>query len=263
MNKVTIVTVCYNAEAEIEKTMRSVCEQDYPSIEYLIIDGASKDATLHIIEKIKEEYSNKKSLSMRIVSERDNGIYDAMNKGIERATGEWILFLNAGDLLFEAGTMTSVFASEIKETYSGIYGDTLRYSNDWTLRVNGKPLSGIVTGISLPFCHQSIFVRTNLLKQIKFDTHYKLAADYNFFVQCYKKKLVFLHVDVIISKYAMGGVSETSTVNHLKEKIDIRQKNGLENYSRLKRNYMIWRLSLRQKMKRFLPNSVVKRIRGY
>lgn len=263
MDKITVVTVCYNAETLIAETMRSVCEQDYPNVEYLVIDGKSGDGTVEIADKIRREYASKDTLEIQIFSEPDYGIYDAMNKGIKLAKGKWIIFMNAGDLFYSSTVLSEVFCKQYAPEISGVYGDTLRYHESWNLRVDGKPLEDIANGFPLPFCHQSVFVDTELMKKTMFDLRYKLAGDYNFFVQCYRMGCKLEHVPIIVSRYAMGGVSETNTVNHLKEKIAIREENSLEHFSRIKKKYLVARLSTRQQIKRLLPARVIKMIRGF
>lgn len=261
-DKVTIVTVSYNAENDIEKTMRSVCEQSYKNIEYLIIDGKSKDKTLHIVNKLIEEYKNG-TISFQIVSEKDNGIYDAMNKGIKIASGKWILFLNAGDYFFNHEIISDIFSQDYDDNITGIYGDTLRYSGEYQKRVNGKSLNYIEKEIPLPFCHQSIFVSSNLMKDNLFNTCYKYAADYDFFVKCFLLGCHFEYIPKVISCYSMGGASEINTIKHLAEKIQIRERNNLERYSPMKKKYMIWNLVVRQRIKQFLPDSLINTIRGF
>ena len=99
---ITIITVCRNAEAAIEKTIQSVIKQNYPQIEYIIIDGRSTDRTLEIIGSYEDKYP------IKVISEPDHGIYDAMNKGLSYATGDYIQFLNAGDTLLEETTIEQV-----------------------------------------------------------------------------------------------------------------------------------------------------------
>ena len=114
--KISVVTVCYNAVNDIEKTILSVINQTYPNIEYLIIDGGSKDGTMDIVNKYKDKIDV-------IVSEPDKGIYDAMNKGIDRATGDWINFMNAGDMFWEKDSILKVFAaSGVDDSLDVIYG---------------------------------------------------------------------------------------------------------------------------------------------
>lgn len=108
--KITVVTVCYNASGVIEQTMRSVLSQTYSNMEYVIVDGASKDNTLDIINKVSVEYPQ---ANIVIKSEPDSGIYDAMNKGIGLATGDWINFMNAGDQFVSADTLANVFRTRI------------------------------------------------------------------------------------------------------------------------------------------------------
>lgn len=261
MDKVTVITVCYNAEAEIEATMRSVCEQDYPLIEYLIIDGASEDKTLEISERVKREYSDRVGLELIIHSERDKGIYDAMNKGVDFATGKWILFMNAGDQFPKATIVSDVFSHYAEfRMLDGVYGDTIRIRNEKETFVEGRPLAEIKDGFPLPFCHQSIFVRIELLRKHHFDLRYKQAGDYNFFVQAYLDGKEFYHVPVVVSRYLMGGVSETNNIKHWEEKIQIREESGLEKFSPIKKRMILGNYTLRHKIKRLLPKRVLQHI---
>ena len=220
MDKISIVTVCYNAEKEIADTMDSVYQQTYANIEYIIIDGLSKDNTLNIIKKKVDE--NRSKIKTIVISEQDRGIYDAMNKGIAIASGEWILFMNAGDFFYDSMVVSKVFCKEYKDEIMGIFGDTERFCGDYKKVIKAKPLKEIKDSIPMPFCHQSVFVRTDIMKKSYFDVAYKQAADYNFFLHCFLEGYKFVYVDNIISKYAMGGISETNTVLHLSEKIKIR-----------------------------------------
>lgn len=170
--KITVVTVCYNCVTEIEDTIKSVIAQSYKDLEYIVIDGASNDGTLDIINKYKNNINV-------IVSEHDKGIYDAMNKGIELATGEWINFMNAGDTFFNKDSIKDFFSiADVNSPNDILYGDTILV----------YPL-GLYYKDCHPddqkehWCHQSMFIRTSIMKQYRYDLKYKVRADYNFIYQ--------------------------------------------------------------------------------
>lgn len=261
MDKITIITVCYNAEIYIEKTMVSVCDQAYENIEYLIIDGQSKDNTLKIINEVKKRYKNKSTVEIQVISEPDTGIYNAMNKGILIATGKWILFMNAGDTFCSMHTISDAFSkvpSCTEKNYDGVYGDTIRIRGENRKEVEGRPLEEIEDGFPLPFCHQSVFVRTSLLKELMFDEQYKQAADYDFFCRAYIAGARFIHVNTSISNYLMGGISETNNILHWKEKIQIREKNGLQIFSTWEKRRIIAKYTIRHKIKKILPEKLIE-----
>ncbi len=260
---ITVVTVCYNAEKEIEATMRSVCQQDYPNIEYLIIDGASKDGTVRLAEHIRDEYSSNPGLRIRIVSEPDRGIYDAMNKGIASATGDWVLFMNAGDRFYSDDIVSKMFREHWDLSIKAVYGDTERFLGESQKIVKAGKLEDIARGIPLPFCHQAIFVRTEILKSLGFDTGYRQAADYDLFVRCYLQGYTFAHVDEVVCRYDMNGISARNNIFHLEEKMKIRQAHGLETYSFVKRTAMIANLKIRHFIKGVIPKPLLRKIRGY
>ncbi|RZK61390.1 MAG: glycosyltransferase, partial [Pedobacter sp.] len=122
MPKLTVITIVYNNVRDIERTINSVLNQTYPKIEYIIIDGKSTDGTLDIIEKYRSKIS-------KIVSEPDKGIYDAMNKGLALATGDYVLFMNSGDEIYDETTVEDIFESAPgADIY---YGETEMYNDDW------------------------------------------------------------------------------------------------------------------------------------
>lgn len=115
---ISVITVCYNAVANIEETMLSVLNQRYDKVEYIVIDGGSKDGTLDVIKK----YANKLAYW---ISEPDKGIYDAMNKGIAKATGDWINFMNAGDKFINEEVLNKSFVSRYSDDVDILYGDVI------------------------------------------------------------------------------------------------------------------------------------------
>ena len=200
--KVSVITVCYNAVQGIEKTIMSVLEQTYSDIEYIVIDGGSVDGTLDVIRKYKDKVSY-------YVSEPDNGIYDAMNKGVRTATGEWITFLNAGDHYYSNTSVEDVFSHEILPDTDVVYGFQV-HSYDYGKFVRKRlPLTFFNSG--MPFGHESSFVRSGVMKRIGFDTSYRIAADYNFFYKLYVSGNKFQPMDAIVTDFeSMEGVSSSA-----------------------------------------------------
>lgn len=164
---ISIVTVSYNAVDTIEETIQSVLGQDYEAIEYIVVDGGSTDGTVDVIKK----YSDKLSYW---VSEPDNGVYDAMNKGITVASGQWINFMNSGDCFFSNHVLSDIFNHEISSSVMVIYGDVIKQHSTFQEYVKAKSLFKL--NFCIPFCHQSSFVR--LVPKLYFDTRFKISADF-------------------------------------------------------------------------------------
>lgn len=213
---ITIVTVCRNAVNEIERTMLSVLNQTYPNIEYIVIDGASTDGTVDIIKK----YANRLAYW---VSEPDKGIYDAMNKGIEKATGEWINFMNAGDEFAEEATITSIFGKE-EMSSEIIYGNTIYQTVYGSFVSQGESVDTLRH--RLPFCHQSCFILTKLAKENPYENEFHIAADYNFFYKMYMLGHSYEKVDVNVSKFDnIGGISTKNVQQLIEEYCKINEDN--------------------------------------
>lgn len=219
--KISVVTVCYNAVAAIEDTILSVLNQTYPNIEYIIIDGASTDGTVDVVEKYRDKISY-------FVSEPDKGIYDAMNKGVDVAMGEWINFMNSGDSFATDHTISDIFGRGIDyEGQDVIYGDTLYVYSGSPILYKAKPLSTLE--YRMAFCHQSSYVRTNLMKSRLFDLHYKYVADYAFFYELYVAGRSFKYLPIVMTNYALeGGSSNSNILKVMKEELLISQKRDLK-----------------------------------
>lgn len=223
--KITVITVAYNAVKDIENTILSVINQTYPNIEYIIIDGGSTDATLDIIKKYQDRISY-------WVSEPDKGIYDAMNKGIAKATGGWLNFMNAGDTFYDQQVLEKVFKDNDWSDTDVIYGDvSIKYKNTTKLRFS-LPIKHLEKG--MPFCHQSTFIKTNIQKEITFDIHYKICADYNLFHTLYKQKYQFKKVDIVVATFLYGGISTDAFISLMVEEWHISGKNN--------NNYFIYKI---------------------
>lgn len=201
--KLSIITVCKNAEKIIERTMQSVLRQECARdlFEYIIIDGVSTDGTLDVINRYRDDIDV-------LVSEPDAGIYDAMNKGISKASGDYVAFMNADDW-YEPDAFSSIgkIASETKADV--IYGDTNYWNLDGTMTVmKHQPPEKIWE--DMVACHQSTFVRRELFetKEIgQFDICYRVAADFDFWQKAYIAGAKFVGIDKTISNYTLGGES--------------------------------------------------------
>lgn len=194
--RITVITITFNEVQALKKTIDSVVHQDYKNKEFIIIDGGSKDESLEIIK------SNKPYIK-KYISQPDNGIYDAMNKGIDLATGDYIIFMNSGDLFYDYTTISRVFSNTTNKDV--IYGNTLWNFNGNNRLIKASSLANL--SFELPFNHQSVFVKTTLMKKYKFNNKYKFLADFEFFNKLYKNDSSFKYVDLVISRCDGHGVS--------------------------------------------------------
>lgn len=203
--KISIVTVSFNAAATIEETIKSVVDQIYDNIEYIIIDGGSTDGTVDIIRRYAHggsEYGKHVNAVTHWISEPDKGIYDAMNKGIAAATGGYIYFLGADDLLIDNSVIMSVedYINDIQSIY---YGDVI-------LQPLGKKYCGKFSKWDLirrDICHQAIFYPADILKQYPYDLKYRTYSDYYENILLWGKNIKFSYIPVTICNFLVGGSS--------------------------------------------------------
>ena len=203
---ISVVTICYNAKNDLEKTILSVLSQTYQDIEYIIIDGGSTDGTVDIIHKYSERL-------FYWISEPDKGIYDAMNKGMDRATGSWINFMNAGDTFCDNEVIKNIFGYNDLSDYSVIYGDC--YVSKLNQLQYLKASSMKKVHVQMPFCHQSSFIRKT---RLRFSIDLKIAADYQMIYEYYRMNGIssFLYISKPISVFDATGISTTN--NNLMQK---------------------------------------------
>jgi glycosyltransferase involved in cell wall biosynthesis len=186
--KISIITVVRNDKNNIRATINSVLNQTYLNIEYIVIDGASTDGTLEIIR----EYGNK---IFKIISEPDKCLYDAMNKGTVIATGDWISYLNSGDIYADCYTVENIFFHNKKYIYDKdvIYSDVIADFNPNKVIRKAKSIKLFFLGI--PFSHQANFVKIKLAKKKLFNLEYAISADYDFLYSIYKDNAKFYYFD--------------------------------------------------------------------
>ena len=247
---VSIITVSYNAVSTIEETINSIINQTYINIEYIIIDGGSNDGTIEIIKR----YANKISYW---ISEPDKGIYDAMNKGIKLAKGEWINFMNCGDTFYSASSIFDIMSLSLKES-DVIYGNTNLVYKYGSLIKKGDVVKA---NNYMPFGHQAAFTKKNILKKYLFDTHYKICADRHLYYRIYRDKGTFEYINVTISNYDVEtGISAINTKLFLTE---IGEIEGKDNEFRWQLKCQVYLITnkLKIQIKKILPNHIVTLIK--
>jgi len=192
----SIITVTYNASSTLDQTLNSLLSQQCNCYEYIIIDGASTDGTLEIIKK-HEQYID------HWISEPDDGIYDAMNKGIKLAHGEFIAFINADDW-YEPSALNLMADAILKHRNIDFFYANINniFSNGTKSLWKSKPNKH---GLGIP--HPSIFIRSTILKQHYFNTNYKIAADTDLTLTLFKQKITTYYLDATIANYRQGGAS--------------------------------------------------------
>lgn len=221
---ITIATVCYNAEKTIERTFESILEQTYKDVEYVIVDGKSTDNTVSLIKKWEECFISK-GIRFRWISEKDNGLYDAMNKAADIANGKWIIYMNADDELYSKDAI-KIARDNLSEDIDVLYGDAIFVSTNGIEELRkALPINTIKR--HLPFIPQSAFIRTSLQKSYKFNLKYNIAADYDFFLNIYSMGKKFKKIDYCFSKFYEGGVSNINEWRTYKEDIDVKYRHGV------------------------------------
>ena len=212
--KVSIIIVSLNTKNFFLNTVNSVLAQSYKEKEIIVVDGNSTDGTVNIIKKIKKNFS-------KVIIEKDRGIYDAMNKGSHLVSGEWVIFLNSGDIFYNKNTLSDIFKQSITKK-DIIYGNTLVKNKSINYFVDANFFSKKT--ILMPFCHQSTMVKADIIKKNKFSLEYKYSSDFNFFIKCFSKKKIFYNSNLTIAKVIANGVSDNNRQKVYGENIRILKK---------------------------------------
>lgn len=216
---ITIVTITYNAAATLPLTMKSVAAQTFGDFEHLIIDGASRDDTLSIARNMGRE-------SLKIISEKDNGLYDAMNKGLRAARGQYVLFLNSGDAFHSPDTLQAYADAIMEKRPDIIYGDTEIVAPDGS-RLGPRHLSAPKTLTFDSFrdgmliCHQAFMVRKAIAPD--YDTDFRFSADYDWCIRCIKASRpgARINLDRVTIDYLSEGLTDRNKKKSLAERFRI------------------------------------------
>ncbi len=238
MLKFTIITCTFNAQDVLQRTLDSVAEQTWDLVEHLIIDGASRDATKAIAERYqKAETAGDSGHEVVVVSEPDKGLYDAMNKGIARATGDYIVFLNAGDVLHSPTTLADIFAF-VNERSDGLlpavlYGDTDIVDEDGKFVCHRRlappdDLNWKSFMHGMLVCHQAFYVRTDIAREEPYDLRYRFSADVDWCIRVMKHaeklRLTLLRIPEVVADYLYGGMTNRNHRASLMERFSVMRR---------------------------------------
>lgn len=234
---ISVITVVFNGGNELEETILSVINQTYALVEYIIIDGGSTDNTLEILKKYDSRIDY-------WVSEKDNGIYDAMNKGITLASGQFLNFMNCGDRFFSNQVLFDIFQHYPSNSISSkiLFGDwEVRYPSGKSRLVTSGEVRDLWKGSQ--FCHQSVFVESGYHKENLYNSEHPMVADFEFFFSAFKKGISFEKINKVVSSILAGGISDIERFEVVKSWWSIAGR-GIRNdtyYSaRLFREYMVF-----------------------
>ena len=216
---ISIITITYNAERWLERTMKSVLAQTCKEYEYIIVDGGSKDGTVEIIKRLEPEFEGRLSWK----SEPDKGLYDAMNKGIQRAKGDFVWFINAGDEIYAQDTLAHIVAAATDDS-DIVYGkacivnaEGLKVSEHHKPTPPNLQRKHLLNGLVV--CHQAILVRRSIAD--KYNTDYRICADYDWVVRAVTASRKNAYLDEYVCKFLTEGVSQKQRKRAWKERFHI------------------------------------------
>jgi glycosyltransferase involved in cell wall biosynthesis len=250
---VSVITVTYNAEKYLEHTILSIVNQTYTNIEYIIIDGKSTDKTTSIIEQYSDIVST-------WLSEPDNGIYDAMNKGIILSHGELIGILNAGDF-YQPDAIEKIVNAYLNNfpTDTGIFHGNINYYWENGIFFKEKKANPDISVLYKKnnIFHPTFFVtKSTYEKNGLFDLHYKIAADMDFAMRNYTKGIQFIYLDNVITNFRMGGISTKQNRQSLQERFEIIRKYGCSTIETYFLKYQWKYQTFVNKLKRWMLNCI-------
>ena len=204
----TVITVVRNAESLISGTLNSILDQTYSNFELIIVDGGSTDSTLTKVNEIL----SLTSVITKVISESDDGIYDAMNKGIKAASGAYTIFINAGDSLCSNDTLLNVATTVHQNQACDVYfGDSFVSFGEFSNFLKAGTVENLKFGMQ--FSHQAAFVTTSLLKRHLFNTNFRIASDYDFFLRLINRGHSFSYLQMPVAITLHGGISDAKQMS--------------------------------------------------
>jgi len=251
--KISVITICYNSADTLKFTLNSVLSQDYKNLEHIIIDGGSTDNTANLLE----EYPLKKKI---IVSQKDDGIYDALNKGLNKATGDFATYLHSDDIFYNPNIISNMVRKIKKNKGYKIYLANTVYSKKKNINsilryytAENFTVNQISEGIIPP--HPSSFIDVKLSKKIKYNTKYKIAGDFEFFLKLFLiKKIKYFYINLPIIKMRWGGASNKNIFSYIRTTFEIIDS---LNRNRIKKNYLKILFRILFKYHQFKLNKII------
>ena len=207
---ISIITVCFNSERTIQRTFNSILNQSIKNFEYIIVDGKSSDNTINIINDYTNIFKDL-GINTIVVSEKDNGIYDAMNKGIKLSNGQWLIFLNSDD--WYLNNTVEIINKYINDKYDIICGgiNGIKKIND---KYYYRPITPELTKInlSMSLLHPATIIKKSVLEKFYFDTNFKIAGDWDLLKKLFNYNYRFLLINDILVNYMEDGISAKTNV---------------------------------------------------
>jgi glycosyltransferase involved in cell wall biosynthesis len=247
----SVITVVRNSAEQLEFTIRNIINQSFKDFEYIVIDGGSRDGT---VEVLKKHQNNIKYW----VSESDRGIYDAMNKGVKAAKGRWVIFMNAGDCFYDKSVIEQMRPFFAKEA-DIIYGSCeVRYGPEYRWIEKCKAIDELWRGMIC--CHQSMFTKLSLLKELCFDTKYSIASDYDFMMKAFDRGCRFIDTGAVVSSVLAQGLSDSNRFKTVKEYWKIARR--VRPSFLVNAHYLLVTMDVmaRDVAKKILPRRIIKHI---
>lgn len=224
---VSVITVCFNEGESIRKVMESVLSQTFTDFEYIIKDGGSTDGTMTIVESYRAKF-RKRGISFSVLGGKDGGLYDAMNLAASKSRGLWINYMNADDRFFDEKTLERIFLDRDYGDAALLYGDALEceFGEYYYYRKCPELIEQ-----RMPFNHQTVFARRDVMLAHPFVLSYRIGADYDFLLTVYRAGLLMKDVGTIVSVIAKDGVSTVRLKDTFLESIEIRRNHGIPQMS--------------------------------
>lgn len=216
----SIIIVSLNTKKDLIKTLKSCFKQNRKDIEIIVVDGLSNDGSVKEILKFKNKIS-------KIIIQRDRGIYDAMNKGINVSKSDWIIFMNSGDKFYNSNVVNRLKKLKKKDA-DIIFGNTIINNNKFRYLVEGNKFQK--NSVLMPFCHQSTITKNNILKKFLFNIKYNLSADFDFFYRCLINNYNFKKYNNVIAEVRSGGFSDQNRQIVFNQNIRILKKYNKSKY---------------------------------